>query len=86
MVSMETNVVALDDTAVYLYILCQHGLALRSSMRSEPLLQTLNHKAAFSVVDCYPHGERGFFFGQPETKKAHQLRRLTGFVFQGHPC
>jgi len=21
-----------------------------------------------------------------EAKKAHQLRRLTGFVIQGHPC
>jgi len=39
----------------------QHGLALRSSMRGEPLLQHMNHKAAFFVVDCYPHGERGFF-------------------------
>jgi hypothetical protein len=47
----------------------QHGFALRSSNRSESGLQNQNHEAAFSVVDCYPHGERGFFFGESQKRK-----------------
>jgi hypothetical protein len=51
----------------------QQGFALRSSKRSKSGLQLLNHEAAFSVVDCYPHGERGFFFGCHQTKKAPEV-------------